>query len=263
MALHVTDVTVLFAVASDTDTLPDRISVPAGTPGGGRAVRRIRGGAHQRIAVAADVDAQRVDAAHRHLHTVDRHALKAADVVDRDQRARRCKGRANARVAAEVGTEQDVACKLVQAARRLLPVDRRVQQELVGDAHAAGDHVEVGGRRVVVDGDGVLFDREADRGQAVVEVGVGRRRQRRGHGGLQACAGLGQRLTDPHRELLPIGDRAIAKAGVKRLFEFTLEETLLDDRLQARREVLDAHDSAPVWCQMRRSSSARAACHSS
>jgi hypothetical protein len=117
----------------------------------------------------------------------------------------------------------------------------------------------------------------------VVEIGVGRRRQRRGDARLQSGTGLGQRLADADGETLPVRTGAIAQPRVQRLLEFTLQVALLDDRLQRDGKILDAHGGsswlrrparasrqAGWWWtaesgkrQARRSSSVRPACHSS
>ena len=206
-----------------------------------RHVHHVHGHADQRVGIGADGDDEAGRGADGRLHAVDEGVLEAAHVIDGDRLAGGGERGAHTGVAAEIRREQRIARKFVERARRLLAVDRGIQQELRGDADARGDHVEVGGRRVVVQRDGVLLDAEALRRQAVVEVRVGGGRQRRGDGGLQAGAGLGESLADADGEVLPVRAGAIAEAALHGVLELALEKTLLDDRLQGRGEVLDAH----------------------
>ena len=143
---------------------------------------------------------------------------------------------AHARVAAEIAAEQGIARQFVQAARRLLTVYVGILQELRCDPDAACDHVEVGRGGIVVDGDGILLHAPAGRGQAVIEIGVRARRQRRGDAGLQPGARPGQRLTDADRNFYAIGAGAITQPRRERLLEFALQKALLNDRLQGWRE---------------------------
>ncbi len=65
--------------------------------------------------------------------------------------------------------------------------------------------------------------------------------QRRGDGGLEAGAGLGEGLTDADGEGFAVRDGAVAQAGGERVFELPFQEALLDDGLEREGEVLDAH----------------------
>ena len=96
----------------------------------------------------------------------------------------------------------------------------------------------------MIDGDGILFDAEARRDEAVIKVGVRGGRKRGGDARLQTGAGLGEGFTDAHGKRHPVRDGAIAEARLQRLLEFAFEEALLDDRLQRAGEILNAHVSS-------------------
>ena len=193
------------------------------------------------VCIGADADGQRGADADGGHDAVDEGGGEAADVVHLDRRSGGGERYAHAGVAAEISGEQGVAGEFVEAAGGLLAVDGGVQEELAGDADAAGDHVEVGGGGVVVDGDGVLLGAEGLAGEAVVEVGVGGGRQRRGDAGLEAGASLGQGLADADGEVLAVGDGAVTEARVHGGLELALQEALLDEVLQCGGEVLDTH----------------------
>ena len=93
----------------------------------------------------------------------------------------------------------------------------------------------------MVDRDRVLLYTPARGRQPVIQVGIGRGGQRRGNRGLEAGAGLGERLTDTDGEGFAVRNVTVAQAGRERVFELPLQEALLDDGLEREGEVLDAH----------------------
>src|SRR6185312_17071759 len=96
--------------------------------------------------------------------------------------------------------------------------------------------------------DRILLDPPRRRGQSVVQIRVQGGRHGGGNGRFEASPGLGQRLTNSNRNLFPVRTGAIAQTRLKRLVELPLEKSLLDDRLQCRRKVLNSHSDVLCFC---------------
>ena len=232
--------------------------------GCGGQVRAVGGDADEAVDADAHREGECGRAADGRGHAVHEGGREAADIVHGECGAGCPERGADAGVAAEIGREKGVAGEFVEAASGLLAVGVGVVHELADDADAAGDHVEVGGGRVVIDRQRVLLDAPARGNEAVVEVGVRRGGERRDHGWFQASARLGECLADADGDVLAIGDGAVAEARRECRLELAVEEALLDDRLEGGGEVGDTHVRFLFGSgqKRRRSSSARAARYS-
>ena len=151
---------------------------------------------------------------HRHGHgsgrrnrnqgAVDRDGLEPDHRIDLETRARGTQAGGHEAVAAQIDGIEGVAGQPVQRLEGVKAQFGRIGQEQVIDRHQTGLDVEVHGRAVAVEAQGILLGRPAPGRQPVVERKIGGRVERGHSRNQQPRPGLGDGFADADGKRLTV-----------------------------------------------------------